>query len=122
MAANGTVLIVDDDFDIRDTLTEILEEEGYTVKSAMDGFEALSYLRANPAPSLILLDWMMPHCDGAQFRSEQRNDPSLARIPVVLLTADTRTYEKTGSLQVDGFLAKPVDLMTLLDVVSKYAG
>lgn len=115
-----TILIVDDDFDMRDSLVDILEDEGFDVAVAGDGLEALAYLRAHPAPDLILLDWMMPRCDGAQFRAQQQADPTLAAIPVILLTADTRMAEKMAALQVKEFLSKPVKLHRLLDVMKRY--
>jgi CheY-like chemotaxis protein len=68
------ILVVDDDPDIRETITELLQEEGYVVTAAAHGGEALSALRADPTVGLILLDLMMPIMDGWQFRNEQRQD------------------------------------------------
>jgi CheY-like chemotaxis protein len=116
-----TILLVDDDFDVRDSLTEILRDEGFTVTAVADGFEALAYLRSEPPPSLILLDWMMPRCDGARFRQEQIADPQLAPLPVVVLTADTRAHERAQAAGVDGFLSKPVRLDRLLDLLAGYS-
>lgn len=118
----STILIVDDDFDLRDSLVDILGDEGFDVAAVGDGLEALEYLRAHPAPALILLDWMMPRCDGAQFRAQQLADPALAAIPVVLLTADTRVGEKQATLKVREALAKPVKLERLLEVVHAHCG
>jgi CheY-like chemotaxis protein len=115
-----TILIVDDDFDLRDTLADVLQDHGFIVASAEDGLVALEYLRSNPAPCLILLDWMMPRCDGAQFRAEQRSDPRISMIPVVLLTADARHEEKMKAIDADAFLAKPVNLATLRAVIGRY--
>jgi CheY-like chemotaxis protein len=114
------VLIVDDDYDVRDAIADVLEMEGIPAAFAGDGEEALEWLRRNPAPCLILLDWMMPRCDGATFREAQRSDPQLARIPVVLLTADARIDEKLRALGVDGFLRKPVDLDRLSSMIRRY--
>jgi CheY-like chemotaxis protein len=114
------VLIVDDDFDIRDTLADILADEGYTTAAAADGIEALAWLRANPRPCLILLDWMMPRCDGASFRMEQRKDTRLADIPVALLTADARVEEKSASVDAVAYLKKPVTLGEILAVLHKF--
>jgi CheY-like chemotaxis protein len=116
-----TILVVDDDFDVRDSLSEILRDEGFAVAAAGDGLEALAYLRREPAPALILLDWMMPRCDGARFRQEQLADPRLAPLPVVVLTADTRAHERAQAAGVDGFLCKPVKLDRLLDLLAGYA-
>ncbi len=114
------VLVVDDDFDVRDAIADVLEMEGIPAVFAADGIEALQWLRENPAPCLILLDWMMPRCDGASFREAQQSDPELARIPVVLLTADARIDEKMRALAVEDFLRKPVDLERLSSVIRRY--
>jgi CheY-like chemotaxis protein len=65
----------------------VLEWEGYRVAGAGDGREALDFLRGGGRPSLILLDMMLPVLDGAQFREEQRRDPALAGVPVVVISA-----------------------------------
>ena len=120
-APNGkTILVVDDDQDIRDTLTELLQEEGYSVLRASHGVEALSALRDQPSPSLILLDLMMPVMDGWQFRAEQRKDPALAKIPVVVISA-TGKDEKVSALGAVQFLKKPIRLEQLLEAVARHA-
>ncbi len=111
------VLVVDDDFDIRDTLSEILSDHGYHVAAAANGLEALEWLRGNRAPALVLLDWMMPICDGACFREKQLADPSLAKIPVVIVTA--APTDRVAN-DVEACLRKPVDLRSLLALVSRY--
>lgn len=114
------VLIVDDDVDIRDSLKDVLEDEGYAVDAVADGFEALAHLRTQARPCLILLDWMMPRCDGPQFRGQQKQDSTIADIPVVLLTADARLGEKVSQIDAKEYLKKPVHLDHLLDVVRRY--
>jgi CheY-like chemotaxis protein len=117
-AANKkTIFVVDDDQDIRDTLTELLQEEGYSVVRASHGGEALRMLREGPRPSLILLDLMMPVMDGWQFRAEQRKDPALASIPVVVISA-TGKDEKVSTLGAVQFLKKPIRLEQLLEAVA----
>lgn len=117
---NGkTILVVDDDYEIRSTLAELLEDEGFTVRSAANGQEALAVLRGEPLlPDLILLDLMMPVMSGWQFREEQLKDPALSAVPVVVLTAGTVGPE-VGSLQAAGVLKKPLDLDTLLDSINE---
>jgi CheY-like chemotaxis protein len=112
-----TVLVVDDDEDLREAICEALRDEGYAVASASDGAEALSWLRAHPEqpPGIILLDLMMPVMNGWQFRAEQRRDPRLASIRTVVMTAATATDD--GALAADWFLPKPVPLQQLLDLV-----
>ena len=115
------VLVVDDDYDIRESLVDVLQDEGHRVIVAADGDEALRKLRAmDPPPDVILLDWMMPRCDGQQFRAMQKSDPRLAAIPVVLLTADARLRDKMLALDAQGYLAKPVDLDELLETVHRF--
>jgi CheY-like chemotaxis protein len=117
----GTVLVVDDDFDVRESLAEILRDEGYEVATAADGDEGLAWLGAHAPPSLILLDWMMPRCDGAQFRARQAADARLASIPVVVLTADLRISGKAHAVGASAFLPKPVTIARLLDAVRQHA-
>lgn len=113
----NTVLIVDDEADIRDMLAVLLEEEGYQAAGAANGLEALNYLRQHrPLPCLVLLDLMMPVMDGSEFRRRQRADPALESIPVVVLTADGRP----PSLDAAGYLIKPVRLRDLLDAVERH--
>jgi two-component system response regulator MprA len=114
------VLVVDDDVDIRATLADVLVDEGYTVETAGDGLDALELLRGGLAPGLILLDLMMPRCDGADFRQAQLADPRLAGFPVVLLSATAKLDEKHGALRADAYLKKPVQLDELLATVARH--
>src|SRR6185436_12323698 len=91
-AAN--ILLVEDDFDVRDALIPILEYEGHRVVGAASGQEALDRLRSGAKPSLILLDLMMPGMSGMEFRAEQLRDPALASIPVVVVSADPAARRK----------------------------
>src|SRR5919206_4825152 len=116
----GEVMVVEDDFAIRETLRELLEDEGYRVVWAANGREALQRLKER-APRLILLDLMMPVMDGWEFRTAQQRDPELARIPVVIISADHALEHKVSALAVDGWLAKPFELATLLETVNRYA-
>jgi CheY-like chemotaxis protein len=112
------VLVVDDDYDIRDTMSEILADHGYEVATVANGQEALDWLHTNAAPSVVLLDWMMPICDGAGFREKQLADPSLAKIPVVLVSA-APTIDRLAA-GMEAYLKKPVDLSTLLGIVARF--
>jgi len=116
-----TILVVDDDQDIRDTLTELLEDEGYAVVRASHGGEALEALRGEPRPDLVLLDLMMPVMDGWQFRAEQRKDPAIASVPVLVISA-TGKDDKVASLAAVQFLKKPIHLDQLLDAVERHCG
>ncbi len=120
MSPPPTVLIVDDDFDMRDTLLDIVLDEGLHAEGAEDGIAALAWLRSHPAPGVILLDWMMPRCNGAQFRAAQLADPALAGIPVVVLSADTTIDPMLHGLEIGHLLHKPVKLATLLEIIKRY--
>src|SRR5262245_11415139 len=93
-----SVLVVEDDNDIRDALTLILRDQGYQVDSASNGQEALDQLRRGSPANLIVLDLMMPVMDGWQFRHEQQRDPTLAGIPVVIVSADGSVQHKAASI------------------------
>ena len=87
-SAERAVLVVDDDLDIREALTDLLTDRGFRVMSAANGREALRLLRGlKDAPSVILLDLMMPIMDGYGFLEEHGKDSALARIPVAIITA-----------------------------------
>jgi CheY-like chemotaxis protein len=117
---HATVLIVEDDPLIRETLGEILAEEGYRTLSARDGAEALDCLRAAALPDLIILDLMMPVMNGWEFRAEQLRDPVLARIPVIVVSGSTQPSERAVSLQPSDFISKPVNLELLLEAVARH--
>jgi len=116
----ASVLVVEDDEDVRDAIRFALMDEGYDVACAADGIEALDYLRRAPRPELILLDMMMPRMDGAEFRAAQVEDPAIATIPVVLVTADARALQRMKSMEARAYLKKPVSLDQLLDVVAQF--
>jgi CheY-like chemotaxis protein len=117
----GDVMVVEDDFAIRETLRELLEDEGYHVTQASNGAEALARLRSSHAPKLILLDLMMPVMDGWEFRHAIEGDPRLSEIPVIVISADHGLEQKVGAMHVQGYLAKPFELDQLLQTVERYA-
>lgn len=116
-----SVLVVDDDPDICEIFKDLLESYGYLVTTAENGADALDKLRAGEDPGLILLDLMMPVMDGIQFRDEQVRDPSLAAIPVVIVSAGGDVAAKAAAAGVEG-LSKPVDIDVLLATVGRFCG
>jgi CheY-like chemotaxis protein len=118
---NSPILVVDDDFDVRASIEEILQDAGYPVLAAANGIEALELLRQEPRPALILLDLMMPVMDGAEFCHAWAGDPELSRIPVFIISADATTRAQARDLGTSGYLAKPILLNELLDVAQRYA-
>ncbi len=114
----GGILVVDDDPDIRDSLREVLEDEGYEVACVGNGREALDHLKAaNPRPCVILLDLMMPVMDGWQFRREQKLDADIAGIPLVVITA---TGKRPVLIDAAELVMKPLDLTQLFEAIARY--
>lgn len=114
----GTVLIVDDNDGVREALTELLELEGYAVRCAANGKEALDQLQQNPLPCVILLDLGMPVMGGCEFRREQQKLAALAAIPVFVLSANAYGQEQAVAMGVAGFFPKPFDVSALLQALA----
>jgi CheY-like chemotaxis protein len=119
VSAAARILVVEDDAAIRQTVAELLQEEGYEVECAVNGADALARLERSDVPALILLDLTMPVMDGWSFRETQRRDPRLARIPTVVVTASQADPRVAAGLAPDAFLAKPFDLDRLMDTVHR---
>jgi DNA-binding response OmpR family regulator len=123
----GKILVVDDDPDILDAVTMILESQGYQVFTARDGIEGLATLKAEN-PDLMILDLMMPKMDGFAVCKELQ-DPRWSKykeIPILILTsvreeASRRRYElETGlELDVDDYVEKPMSPNVLLERVGR---
>jgi len=116
-AGRSVVLVVDDDFDIREALSDVLASEGYNVLTAADGSEALETLRGGIRPAVMLLDLMMPRVSGVEVIDALRKDETLLEIPVVVCSAN-RGYgaDDLGVLDV---LRKPVSVDELLKAVAR---
>jgi CheY-like chemotaxis protein len=113
----STVLIVEDDEGIRDTLRFALELENYDVATAANGKLGLETLSQIPRPSLILLDLMMPVMNGWEFAESLKKDGHWTTIPVVIVTAYT---EQAKAIDSKGILEKPVDLEALFRMVRQF--
>jgi len=110
------ILIVDDDAGSRKALAEVLTDEGYTVATAGDGADAMTYLRQGHRPRVILLDLMMPGVDGWDFRAEQKRDAALADIPVIAISAAGKLMDADHSLR------KPIKIEALLKLLGTVMG
>jgi CheY-like chemotaxis protein len=119
-ASAGSVLIVDDDEDIREVLGEVLEFAGYHAVMAFNGEDALAQMSSHPLPCVVLLDMMMPVVDGWEFRRRQLADPKLAHVPVVVLSGAGRTAEIANEIGAAASLSKPIARDQLLQVVGRY--
>jgi len=116
---NSTVLLIDDEEDIRGALSEILEEEGYKVLMASNGKEGLNALKQNP--DIIILDLMMPVMNGAEFIMERNLDPDFNHIPVIVMSADRRSAEVSKELKANAHVRKPLNLSDLLEAIQTLA-
>jgi CheY-like chemotaxis protein len=114
----ATVLLVEDDEDIRQSVAEFLEEEGLCAVTAANGQEAETYLLKNPPPACIVLDLMMPLMDGWTLAARMR-EGHLPQIPIVVMTAaDSHWGYPAPPGQI---LRKPVNAQKLLRLVSALA-
>jgi CheY-like chemotaxis protein len=121
MAEPLHVLLIDDDDDLRETITQVLQDRGWVPEGYGEGNAALARLRAatKPAPDLVLLDLMMPVMDGWQFLEEKRADARLAGIPVVLMSASRLPDDP--SYCVTAVLRKPFSIDALVETVDRAA-
>lgn len=119
MSPPRPVLIVEDDADLREMMAQLLTLEGYQIETVANGREALAYLSDAPRPDVILLDLMMPIMDGWEFRRRQQDDPALADVPVIVLTALDQAQAHASDLNGVDFLKKPLDFDRLLELVRR---
>ncbi len=113
----NSVLVVEDDEDIRNAIIDLLETEGYRTESAVNGKDALNKLSKISKPCLVLLDMMMPIMNGRQFLDAVMRDAKLAPLPVLIVSAIADKSSTEGSI---GFLKKPIEIDVVLDVVAQY--
>jgi len=121
----GNVLIVEDDRETREMLAAILSTEGFHAVAAEDGLEALHLLRtvrhrAPEVPCLVLLDLRMPRLSGGEFRRAQLGDPTVASVPVAVMSGASDAEQRALALGAVATVTKPIDLDVLLDVVRRY--
>ncbi len=114
------ILIVDDDPDILDATSLLLESEGYAVRTARDGQEALDQLQAGLEPAVILLDLMMPGMNGFEFYGRLRALPSpVGKVPVIVISAMRESERHAAELGAEDTLPKPYELQDLLDKIAQ---
>jgi len=118
-AEHGPVLLVDDDIDILDGLSELLKLSGFEVVTARNGAEALAHARSR-RPCMVLLDLTMPVMSGQEFRQEQTADPTLASIPVIVVTAARPSRTELARLAAEACFLKPVDTDQLLTAIRRH--
>ena len=117
-ASVKTILIADDDADLRLLVQVTLENPTYRILTAEDGCKALDAVRESQ-PDLLILDWMMPGLTGCEVIAQLRQKPETLAIPVVMLTAKdgVEAREQTASLAIAGYLVKPFSPLELINKV-----
>lgn len=110
----STIVIVEDDEDIADTIRYNLEKEGYSVRTAPTGETGLDLIRGNP-PNLVLLDVNLPKMNGFELCRLLRSEPKTARLPILMLTARNSEADKVLGLRLgaDDYLTKPFSIREL---------
>jgi CheY-like chemotaxis protein len=116
---NRTILVVDDDDDVRESIAELLEHHGYTVVQQRDGRQAEQYLTSNAPPACLILDLMMPRLDGWALAALMRQG-RLPQVPLIVITAagDRWGYPAPA----ERLLKKPLDVDRLMSMVTVTAG
>lgn len=115
------VLIIEDNLEIRENVTELLELNDYRVVSAVNGVEGI-LMALNIKPDIILCDIMMPQLDGYEVLKQLKNNPSTASIPFIYVTASAeKTEVKIGmDLGADGYVRKPFDSAELIETIDTF--
>ncbi|MEK6707122.1 MAG: response regulator, partial [Bdellovibrionota bacterium] len=124
MTCAKQILVVEDDRQIRETLRQWLELEGYNVVTASDGKEALDQLAVNENICLILLDLMMPVMNGWEFlevKDKMDKSNKIKSLPVVIVTA-AGDAANVSATSISGIVRKPIDLDLLMQYIKKYCG
>lgn len=119
---SGTILVVEDDGDLREMLTLVLSSRGYLVQAAADGAVALAQLEQQPRPDALLVDLRMPVIDGTAFLREVRANPRLYGLPVVAMSGERGGEALAMKSGASAFLAKPFGIVELIAVVDQVVG
>lgn len=120
-AHKQSVLVVDDECNIRRAVQYILEHQGFAVDSAADGQEAIAKIQQEP-PDLVLLDIKMPNGNGYDVCQSIRSDGGLSHVKILMLSACCKdiAIEKAMALGADGYVTKPFCTADLISTVNRY--
>lgn len=119
MACSQTILLVEDDPDTRHMMVTWLEAEGYRVRAASNGREALAILQRE-VPCVMVVDLMMPVMDGAELRRHQQQMPAVSSVPFILVSATDNAAEIACGLGIADVMPKPFDAERLLGMVASH--
>lgn len=119
-APTSHVLVVEDDRDLAELMSWVLQSAGFDVTTAYDGRTGLAALERSPN-SVVVLDLMMPDVDGVEFRARQQSVPATSAAPVLIVSARHDAAAVAATLGVAGFLPKPFAPEELVDAVSRIA-
>ena len=117
----ATILYIEDNTDNRTLVRRVLQIEGYRVMEAESGFRAFEILRSE-IPDLVLMDINLPDMDGYEITTRLKQMPSLAKVPVIAMTANVMKgdREKTLAAGCDGYISKPIDIDTLPGQIARF--
>lgn len=115
-----TILLVEDDEDLRESLASFLRLSGFSLATAKSGMDALAYLKRANAPALVLLDLMMPGMSGWELRNQMLSEPTLSTIPVAVMTGVADAEQEAAGIGADAYFTKPFDLDAMVDVLHRY--
>ncbi|HET6649520.1 MAG TPA: response regulator [Candidatus Limnocylindria bacterium] len=116
------ILVVEDDADLRSVEAEVLGAEGFDVRTAADGIEALEAIDTAGTPALILLDLRMPRLNGWDLAARLRSNDRLQRVPIVVVAAHYAIAQEAATIGARAWLHKPVSIDHLLSVVRRVFG
>jgi CheY-like chemotaxis protein len=117
------VLVVEDDNDLRESLSQALRDHGFTVTPAANGQQALELLHSGTRPTVILLDLMMPVLNGWELRHAIQEDPALATIPQLVISAYMDAAEQAVlGIPPDDCIRKPFHMRILLEALERHCG
>jgi CheY-like chemotaxis protein len=119
-SAAHRVLVVDDNDDVREAFVALLLMHGYLASGASSGTRALEELRQGLRPCVVLLDLRMPEMDGWTVWARMHAEPTLASIPVVMVSGDPEQSRRAEALGMRNFIRKPVDADKLVATVARY--
>lgn len=120
--SNRTILVVEDDSDLREMLLLVLSSRGFDVQAVADGAAALDRLGQWPRPDALLVDLRMPVLDGTTFLQRVRTNPEISGLPVVVMSGERGGHDLAMRAGATAFLAKPFGIAELVAVMSQAIG